>query len=192
MPDQKRVRLDDKGLPVRKEDAAPDSTEELKSRLEEALTSCECPELDRADWDGVESDWSDITFVRATTGALMGVPTGFDSARDNLRRKAMKIGASVPAGAMLLNGEGKFRRPMLLEIEGAPADAKDVERPGGVAFTRIYEAPWGQLKKFASELEREATQRYGRKPDNLWVWYLTCRHCSKPRNFETLIAAHYR
>ena len=195
MAQQKRVRLNEKGLPVRKEDAEPterESTEDLEARLKEALTSCECPELDRADWDGVESDWSDITFLKTTTGAVMGVPMGFDSARDDLKRKAKKLGATVPEDAMLLNGEGKFRRPMMLEVENAPAEAKDIERPGGVAYTRIYEAPWGQLKKFASELDREATQKYGRRPDNTWVWYLTCRHCSKPRNFETLIAAHYR
>jgi hypothetical protein len=192
MPEQRRVRLDEKGLPVRKQDAEPESPEDVRAALEAALDSCQCPELDRSDWDGVESDWSDITFVKTTTSAVMGVPMGFDSARDELRRKARKAGAAVPEAAMLLNGEGKFRRPMMLEVEGAPEDAAGLERPGGIAYTRVFEAPWGQLKKFASQLEREATERYGRKPDDVWVWYLTCRHCSKARKFETLILAHYR
>jgi hypothetical protein len=192
MPEQRRVPLDEKGLPVRKSDVAPESADDVRAALEAALDSCECPELDHADWDGVESDWSDIAFLATTTSAVLGVPMGFDSARDDLRRKAKKLGATVPDDAMLLNGAGKFRRPMMLEVEVAGAAGKDVVRPGGVAYTRIYEAPWGQLKKFASELEREATERYGRKPDDVWVWYLTCRHCSKRRNFETLILAHYR
>jgi|GEM_PF-951141 len=191
MPEQRRVRLDEQGLPVRKSDVEPEAPEDMRAELEAALDSCDCPELDRADWDGVESDWSDIAFVKTTTSAVLGVPMGFDSARDELQRKAKKLGATVPDDAMLLNGAGRFRRPMMLEVEGAPQGARDVVRPGGVAYTRIYEAPWGQLKKFASELEREATARYGRKPDDVWVWYLTCRHCSRRRNFETLILAHY-
>lgn len=192
MVEQKRVPLDEKGLPVRKADVPAESRAELRAKLEAALDECQCPRLEHEDWDGVESDWSDITFVKATTAAVMGVPMGFDSTRDDLKKKASRAGATIPEDAMILNGAGKFRRPMMLEVEGADADAKGIERPGGVAYTRIYEAPWGQLKKYAAELEKEAAARYGRPPDDVWLWYLTCRHCSKARNFETLIAAHYR
>jgi hypothetical protein len=181
MTARRRVKLDQRGLPVRKEDVRADDPD-----------ACQCAHLDREDWDGVESDWSDITFVKANTKAILGVPIGYDSVKAKLRAKAAKIGATVPEGAMQLNGSGKFLRPVLLEVEGAPAGSKDVVRPGGVAFTRIFEAPWGQLKKVARETSDDATKKYGRAPDKLWIWYLTCRICSRARNFETLIAAHYR
>ena len=93
---------------------------------------------------------------------------------------------------MLLNGAGQFRRQVLLEVEGVPAGAKGFLRPGGIAFTRIFEATWGQLGRVADQTKMEARTKYGRSPDNVWVWYLTCRQCSKERNFETLIVAHYR
>ena len=181
MPERRRVKLDDSGMPVRREDVPP-----------EQPATCNCPRLDREDWDGVENDWSDITFVKAMTNAVLGVPVGYDSVREELEKKAAKLGATVPEDAMQLNGSGKFRRPVMLEIEGAPAGSKDVERPGGIAWTRIFEAPWGQLSKFARQTEEEALRKYAKAPDNLWVWYLTCRECSRERNFETLIAAHYK
>jgi hypothetical protein len=181
MTEPRRIPLDEKGMPVRKADVP-----------EEPAEPCSCPQLDRADWDGVESDWSDIAFIRSTTTAVLGVPVGYDTTKDDLRKKAEEAGATVPEDAMLLNGEGKFRRPVMLEIEGPDAGAKDVFRPGGFAFTRVFEASWGQLKKVAAQTEKEAAARYGRKPDTTWVWYLTCRHCSRARNFETLIVAHYR
>ncbi len=180
MTSPRRVKLDESGMPVRKEDVPV-----------EVPAACDCPRLEREDWDGVESDWSDIAFVKATTNAVLGIPVGYDSVKEDLRNKAEKLGLNVPEDAMQLNGSGKFRRPVMLEVEGAPAGTKGIERPGGVAFTRIFEAPWGQLPKVASQTAKEARERYGREPDNLWVWYLTCRNCSRERNFETLIAAHY-
>ncbi len=189
MTEPRRVRLDEKGLPVRKEDAEPERAER---RQAEDVVDCDCPRLDPEDWDRVESDWSDIAFVKSTTNAVLGVPVGYDTARAELRKKADAIGATVPNDAMLLNGSGKFRRPIMLEVEGAPEKAKDLVRPGGVAYTRLFEAPWGQLPKVAEETRKDARERYGREPDDLWVWYLTCRDCSRVRNFETLIVAHYR
>ena len=159
---------------------------------DEEPSECDCPRLDREDWDGVESDWSDITFATASTTAVMGVPIGYDGARAGLRTRAEKAGATVPEDAMLLNGAGQFRRQVLLEVEGVPAGAKGFLRPGGIAFTRIFEATWGQLGRVADQTKMEARTKYGRSPDNVWVWYLTCRQCSKERNFETLIVAHYR
>ena len=181
MTERKRIPLDEKGMPVRKEDVA-----------EEASSACDCPRLEKDDWDGVESDWSDIAFVKTTTAAVLGVPVGYDGVRTELRAKAEAAGSTVPDDAMLLNGAGRFRRPVMLEVEGAAGGAAGVERPGGVAFTRLFDAPWGKLGKLAEATEKQAAERYGRKPDAIWLWYLTCRQCSRERNFETLIIAHYR
>jgi hypothetical protein len=130
--------------------------------------------------------------VKTSTPAVLGVPVGFDSSRVELRKRAARVGASVPDDAMLLIGSGKFRRPILLEVEDAPEAAKDIERPGGIAYTRLVPAPWGELPRAVERVRNEASDKYGREPDDLWVWYLTCRLCSKERNFETLIVAHYR
>lgn len=181
MPEPRRVKLDESGMPIRREDVAP-----------ETPATCDCPMLDREDWDGVESDWSDITFVKTMTNAVLGVPVGYDAVRKDLEEKARALGATVPEDAMQLNGSGKFRRPVLLEVEGVPGNARGVERPGGIAWTRLFEAPWGQLAKLARQTEEEALARYHRAPDNIWVWYLTCGVCSRERSFETLIVAHYR
>ncbi|WBL35924.1 hypothetical protein O0235_14310 [Tepidiforma flava] len=152
---------------------------------------CDCPQLDPADWDGVESDWSDITFLRASVKALAGVPVGFDAARAALFARAGALGLQVPDDAMLLIGEGKFSRPLLLEVEGDAPASKEVVRPGGLAFSRLIEAPWGELAKAARRLRDEAGERYGRPPAAIYAWYLTCRSCSRERNFETLLVAHY-
>ena len=180
MPERRLVKIDDSGMPVRKS--------EVK---DEAPAPCECPRLDPEDWDKVESDWSDIAFLKAMTTAVLGVPVGYNQVRDELRNRAAEIGAIVPEDAMLLNGEGKFRRPVMLEVEAAPK-TDDVLRPGGFVYTRLIDAPLGSMGKAVDQTNKEAKAKYGRDPDDTWVWYLTCRECSKPRNFETLVVAHYR
>ncbi len=180
MTNQRRIPLDADGMPARKAEGPP-----------EEPSGCECPRLAKEEWDGVESDWSDLTFVRLMTNAVMGVPVGYEGTRKALRKTAEALGATVPVDAMLLNGAGRFRRPVMLEVEGA-AEGKGIVRPGGVAFSRLFEAPWGELPKVAERTRKEASAKYGREPDDVWVWYLTCRHCSKERNFETLILVHYR
>jgi hypothetical protein len=159
---------------------------------DEGTAECSCPRLDPEDWHEVESDWSDIAFLKGTTGAVLGVPTGYDAVRTELRNRAEKIGAEVPEDAMLLLGAGRFRRPVLLEIEGAPEGTSRIERPGGVAYSELVEAPWGKMQGLVDETREHARLRYGREPDAVWIWYLTCRLCSRERNFETLIIAHYR
>src|SRR5690606_11308140 len=115
---RERIRLDDSGNPI----AAPEATSPPP------LVDCTCPRLDAADWDEVESDWSDIQFVRTHTTAVFGVPAGLAGLRAELERRAQDAGATVPEDAMLLFGEGRFRRPVMLEVEGASADVKDVVR----------------------------------------------------------------
>jgi len=188
-PTRRRVRIEEKGRRGKK--LAPSVAADAED--DELPAPCECPRLDPADWDAVESDWSDITFVKTMTNAVLGVPMGFDSTRKALVKKAGALGATVPEDAMLLLGSGRFRRPMMLEVEHAPAGGKKgIMRPGGIVFTRLIEAPWGEMQGKVEQVKDEARARYHRDPAGLWVWYLTCRECSRPRNFETLVVAHYR
>ena len=62
----------------------------------------------------------------------------------------------------------------------------------GVVFTRLVPASLGALRKALNETVTMAAARYGRKPDDTWMWYLTCRYCSAARAYETLVVAHYR
>jgi len=179
MPERRRIPVALEGIPT-----IPSSEQESEA--------CDCPRLDPADWNDVESDWADITFLRGTTNAFIGVPVGYAATRTQLLAKAASIGATVPDDAMLLMESGQFRRPVLLEVEGVSPSTKGIWAPGGVAYTRLLPAPWGELKKLVKETESLATAKYGRKPDGMWIWYLTCRICSAERNFETLILAHYR
>lgn len=163
--------------------SAPEDTEEI---------NCTCPRLDRDDWHEVESDWSDATFVRTALTAALGVPLGYNAVREKLGAMARAIGAAIPEDAMLLLGEGKFRRPVMLEVEGVPAGERRVHRPGGIAYSRLVPAPMGQIRRVVADTVEAARERYGRPPDDTWLWYLTCRICSAERDFETLVIAHYR
>jgi hypothetical protein len=165
--------------------------ERAQPELPELAETCDCPRLERDEWHEVESDWSDITFVQTSTTAVLGVPVGYESTRSDLQKKAAKLGVSVPDDAMLLMGEGRFRRPVMLEVEGAETGARGVVTPGGIAYSRLVPAPWGQIQRLVDETVDLAKERYGGPPDDLWLWYLTCRVCSKEREFETLIIAHY-
>ena len=119
MPERRRIPVALEGIP-----SIP------ASQQVEEEGECDCPRLDAADWDNVESDWSDITFLRGSTKALLGVPVSFAATRDELRTKAASLGATVPEDAMLLMGSGQFRRPVLLEVEGVTPSMKGIEAPG--------------------------------------------------------------
>lgn len=183
MTGRRRVRVDDRGgrreatLPAA---AAPPDPE-----------TCDCPRLDASEWDEAESDWGDIAFVTGAVPAVLGVPVGFAGIRTKLAAAAAKAGATVPEDAMLLLGAGRFRRVVWLEVEGVAPGTRGVTFPGGVAWTRLVEAPWGQLRRLADETVALAQARYRRKPRRLLTWYLTCRECSHERNFETLLIAHF-
>ena len=66
-----------------------------------APVECNCPRLDPADWDGIESDWSDIAFLKTSVCALMGVPIGYGTARHGLEARAKKAGATIPKGTVV-------------------------------------------------------------------------------------------
>ena len=136
---------------------------------------------------------SDIYFIRAKVPAVMGVPLKFGAIKGRLLEEAGKAGATVPEDAMMLLGEGRLQRPVMLEVEldDVPPSGKIVA-PGGVAYTRMAPAPWGQIKQEHAATVAAAAERYGKKPDAMWLWYLTCSVCSGDRDFETLFVAHYR
>lgn len=191
MARRKRVRLDKKGRAVKSAPQEAPVAEAPSGDAEGASESCDCPVLDAEDWDAVESDWSDIQFVKVNAKALLGVPLGFEGLRDRLRAAADEAGATIPTDAMLLLGEGRFLRPVMLEVEGADTGAGGVILPGGVAYTRLMPAPWGDMAKRAATARNEARERFGRDPDDFWLWYLTCKTCSADREYETLFVAHY-
>ncbi len=151
---------------------------------------CDCPQLDRNEWHEVESDWSDIAFAKIGIPAFLGVPIGFWANRRKLVARAEAAG-HVPEDAMLIMGPGRLRRTVMIEVEDADTSRRDIVTPGGVVFTRLLPAPWGQMKTIVKETRDMARERYGRNPAAIWVWYLTCQTCSSERDFETLFVAHY-
>ncbi len=203
-PPKRRVRVDvETRQPVARPQFSGGPLPEMPPRVEEredaatpdatdSAGTCICPRLDADDWHEVESDWSDVAFVEMSLTAAAGVPIGYQGAFAKLSDRARSIGASVPEEPMLLLGEGRFRRPILLEVDDAPEQAKGLVRPGGVAYTRLVPAPLGEIRHVVNETSRKAAERYGRQPDSTWLWYLTCRYCSADRDYETLIVAHYR
>ena len=161
-----------------------------RARSTDEPEPCDCPRLEPYEWHEVESDWSDITFARIGIPALFGAPIRFWSNRRKLVGRAEDAGV-VPEDAMLLMGPGRVRRTVMLEVEDADTSRRDIVTPGGVVFTRLVPAPWGQMRSLMKETRNMARERYGRNPAAVWVWYLTCQRCSPERNFETLFVAHY-
>lgn len=194
MTEMRRVPVDPKGKWTAPEDIPPPEPPPPPLDDDAAAEECACPRLDPEDWHEVESDWSDATFARTSVAAVLGVPLKFGQVRERVRAIADAAGAAVPDDAMLLIGPGRVKRPLMLEVEveGDPESMPGIVMPGGIAFTRLLPAPWGEMKNLARETEAIARKRYGRAPDTLWVWYLTCTHCSSAREYETLFVAHYK
>jgi len=204
MTQRRRVPVSGRGPKFTREDFAPgspreaapeehqDEPEALDASDAPAEIDCDCPRLDPEDWHDVESDWSDITFASGGCACILGVPVHYRAARDRLRARTVAKGATVADDAMTLLGKGQFRRRILVEAENVPAGARGFRRPGGIAYTRLVPAPPGRVKAAVKDTVKAAKERYGRGPDGTWLWFLTCARCSVPRDFETLIVAHYK
>lgn len=181
MPSMRRVPVDGSGDDPTQDDSPPEPQ------------SCDCPFLEAEDWHEVESDWSDIVFIERKVPTVLGVPLKFGALRGSLSAEAVAAGATIPEDAMMLLGEGRIRRRVMVEVEFEEDPAGDAfSRPGGIAFTRLVSAPWGKIKEGHEATVEAAVERYGRKPDTMWLWYLTCGICSGERDFETLFVAHYK
>ena len=178
-----RVPVEETNQSRRSENTSPEIEED-----------CKCPRLDPDEWNAIESDWNDIRFLRGAAPALFGVPLRFEATRNTLVKTAKQLSGKLPEDAMILIGSGRFRREILIELDNLETipDNKRIFAPGGFSFSKIYEAPWGQMRNLMTEFETQATARYGRRPDKTWVWYLTCQICTTERNFETLFVAHYK
>jgi hypothetical protein len=185
MPEMRRVPVDPKRV-----NPIPDLG--ISARGSDEPQPCDCPHLEAEDWDEVENDWSDIAFLKGATNAVLGLPVGYHSLTTELREKAVSLGLAIPDDPMVLLGEGKFRRALLLEVEAPPDVTRNIYRPGGIAFTRLAPGPPGKVGKLMEETRALARERYGKSPDAEWIWYLTCRECSAPREYETLVVLHYR
>lgn len=164
---------------------------EATEQEEEFPESCGCPVLDHADWHRVESDWSDISFLRLHAGAVFGVIANYQKLLDRVLAEAESVGLKPPDEPMVLLGPGKFRRPVLVEVEDTEETSVSLVRPGGFAYTQIVSAPPGQITDILAEAANTAGDKYGREPSAMWTWYLTCRKCSADREFETLFVAHF-
>ncbi len=194
---RKRVPVDRRNEPVvdhptvDEPAVSPDSDHERQSQP--ADPTCDCVDLDPVDWHEVESDWTDITFLPMSVAAILGVPLGYQRMLRQVGEKSRKKGLTIPDGAMMLVGQGRFRRPVLVEVEGPEGGpgSPGLVRPGGFAYSRLVPAAYGDLKRRFEETEEEAVARYGRRPDSMWTWFITCRQCSAERDFETLFVAHY-
>src|SRR5690606_9279348 len=128
---RRRIRLDEQGRPRQqppKIDAEPEP-------------DCDCPRLEQSDWHEVESDWADIAFLKSAVTAAAGVPVGLNAQRPKLRQLAEELGLPVPDDPMILLGEGKVRRPVLLEVE-PNGDVPGLYRPGGFTWSRLVPAPF--------------------------------------------------
>ncbi|MGE5595091.1 MAG: hypothetical protein ACM3S1_03535, partial [Hyphomicrobiales bacterium] len=70
MTERRRVRVVDQG--AKQQPRADD--EPAGDIAIAAIETCNCPHLDPEDWHDVESDWSDIAFIKTATNAVLGVP----------------------------------------------------------------------------------------------------------------------
>ncbi len=176
----RRVPLDDRGRPI---GSRPETEPE---------PDCACPRLDPEEWHEVESDWSGAKFLRGRVWSAFGVPLTYHRAWRGLEERARRHGLPVAEEPMVLLGPGRLARTLLLELADDAPVTPAVWQPGGFAFSRLVPAPLGAMKRELAATVEEARKRYGRPPDAVWIWYLTCASCSRARNFETLFLAHYR
>jgi len=100
---------------------------------------------------------------------------------------ALKKGYKVPNNPMILDEPGMFWGTVWIEVEGADPqkDSSVMTLSGKEFYTKTSTRPWKEMKKDLEEL----TQEFGKKPDQVYVWYTACPKCEKEKDIKTVYFA---
>jgi len=165
--------------------AAPAPEAPAPEAISTQPTACKCPVIDAAKWDG-QKMMLDKTFYKAFSPRLFNVPFSFAIDIDRANRGAKKKGYTVVENPMILDTMGMFMATVMVEVTGADTNDKNViSLAGKEVYTKLSKRPYKDIKMDIADLEKEL----GRKPAELYVWWVSCPKCVKDKEIKAILIA---
>ncbi len=140
-------------------------------------TGC-CPRFDPEGWDGQELHFRNKPFVRAETRSFMHVPLNMGRVFPRVLANIEDAGAFDREGHIVLSREVSPWQAEHFFAVSKPVDSEEMTTLSGDFFTRVFEGPFSEIRKWCAELETLARAR-GRVAKGIWFYYTTCPKCAK-------------
>jgi len=141
------------------------------------LTGC-CPEFDPEGWEGVELQFRDRLFVRATTKGENHVPTNMDAVFTRVSDHMNDVGAMDPDDFIVLTHDLSPSESEHLFAVSKPVPGETMVRLTGKYLTGVFEGPYDQGLKWFIEMGKRIRERGG-EPGKIYFYYTTCPQCAE-------------
>ncbi len=150
-----------------------------------ATSGCKCPEIKEEDWDK-KNTVINKTFYKTWSPRLFYYPFSFAIDIDRAMTAASKANCKIPKNGMILDTGGMFWSSVMIEVEGAdPNDKNVVTLTGKNIYTKVSKRPWMEIKTDIEELKKEIAK----EPLELYLWYTACPKCMDKKEIKTVLIA---
>jgi hypothetical protein len=147
----------------------------------EQTKTCNCPTLNKEDWDLKRHDWPKRSFYRTSHGVFFHMPVGIGKAikkgMDALKAKNYLFKEPY----IILDDEnGPFSADTLIAIEGMTANDPNVVTWEPVTlYSKYHHGEFKDLKKSIDELTSFVEKSADKKPSKIYTWTSNCPACWK-------------
>jgi len=141
------------------------------------LTGC-CPKFDPAGWEGVELDFRDKLFVRATTKSVDHVPTDMGDVFGRVFDHMEDAGAMDPDDFIVLSRDLSPAEAEHLFAVSKPVPGEETVTLTGRYITGVFEGPYHHGPQWLAEMERRIRDR-GAERGKIYFYYTTCPKCAE-------------
>jgi hypothetical protein len=150
---------------------------------------CNCPVLNKEDWELKRHDWPKRAFYRTSHGQFLHMPIGIGGAiqKGMAGVKAKNYIFNEPY--IILDEEtGTFSADTLIAIEGLPTnDASVVTWEPTTVYSKYHHGSFKDLKKSIDELNAFVEKNAGKKPSKIYTWTSNCPTCWKSQGGPTVV-----
>lgn len=152
---------------------------------EAAEKPCSCPTFTATEWDKKQVT-IDKTFLKTYSPRIFYMPFQMPIDIMRLKKKAVQKDYKVPDAAYILDTGAKFLANIMIEVEGADPNDKDVVSLAGKTFyAKTSNRDWKEMKKDIEELKAEL----GKEPTEFYILYGACPKCKDTKEVKTVYLA---
>ena len=159
-----------------------------KLNMDNSETQC-CPRFDPTGWDGLEVEFHERPFVRATTVNFMHVPLNMGSMIKRTWKKIQDAGAAPEDEWLLLSTDpSPWRGEHYFAVTKEVPNAQMVKLTGRY-LTKVFEGPYSKVRCWVKEMN-EFVQSRDQNIKKMLFYYTTCPKCAKKygKNYVVLLA----
>ena len=140
---------------------------------------CNCPRLERADWELKKHKWNRRAFYRKKHGQVLHMPIGIASAIQKGMQEIKEKGYTItPPYIMLEDETGLFSAEILIAIEEFPEHDESVIVWEPVElYSKFHHGPFRGLKQSISDLNGFVKETEGHSPSRFYTWTSNCPKC---------------